>query len=868
MSELNKVYRKDYVKPAFTAKTVNLDVVVKDEYTLVTNTAEFEQVRGGEDLVLFGEGLELVSLEVDGDAVPTQNYRIEDENLIVTGLEGRFSLQTVVKIYPQNNNSGMGFYKSDSIFCTQCEPQGFRKITYFMDRPDVMAVYTVSLTAEIEKYPVLLSNGNLIAEEGLGNGLHKAVWHDPHPKPSYLFAMVVGDLAVTKDSYTTTSGREVDLRIYVDHGNESRSHHAMKSLKESMKWDEDTYGLECDLDIYMIVAVDSFNMGAMENKGLNIFNSIYTLADERSATDRDFLAVQGVVGHEYFHNWTGNRVTCQDWFQLTLKEGLTVFRDQEFSSDLNSRSVKRIESVSDLRAAQFPEDSGPMAHPVRPDSFVKIDNFYTSTVYGKGSEVIRMIETIIGKDNFKKGITKYFELYDGQAVTCDDFVYAMEQASGIDLTQFKIWYSQAGTPVVKVTSSFDAKAKTYTLKMVQEHPTQPENKPVVIPVKTGLLDKDGNSFVDKVLLLTESEQSFVFENVEEEPVPSLLRDFSAPVKLEFDYSNDDLVFLLANDDNEFNRYEASQRLSLSCIYEVIEKSNRGELFKIDKSVIEAYRKLLKDENLDVALKAKALTLPEISVIAENMDTFDPIMAFKAREFMLKSLAVALEFDLVSQYDALRNEKGLDKIGERALKNACLVYLSELGNMYTNVIYKQFEDADNMTDKLAAMKLLCDQARCCQAKSAHAESSEKDMALQSFYDEWKDDAVVMNKWFAVQAGTYGNGVLERVQELAKDPAFDDRNPNKLSALYRSYVANLYHFHNMSGAGYKFIADKVIEIDKFNNSVAAGLCRAFNKYVKLDPMRKGLMKIELERLASAELSEQVTEIVKATLSMKSE
>ncbi len=863
MSDLERIYRQDYLSPAFTAKTVNLEFDIQENFTLVTNTAVFQRQREGEPLVLFGEGLTLLSAQLDGFILNEKECREDDGNLVIAETPAEFTLKTVVKIFPDKNESGMGLYHSGSMLCTQCEPEGFRKITYFLDRPDVMAIYTVTLTADKQKFPVLLANGNLQSEYDLADGRHKAVWNDPFPKPSYLFAIVAGDLALVRDSYTTCSGREVDLRIYVDHGQENRTGHAMQALKESMKWDEDTFGLECDLDTYMIVAVDSFNMGAMENKGLNIFNSIYTLADSESATDRDFLNVQTVVGHEYCHNWTGNRVTCRDWFQLTLKEGLTVFRDQEFSADMNSRPVKRIETVASLRASQFPEDSGPMSHPIRPDSYVKIDNFYTSTVYTKGGEVIRMIETIIGKEMFKKGITRYFELFDGQAVTCDDFILAMEQVSGVNLSQFKLWYSQPGTPVVKVTEEFDAEAQTYTLHMAQEHPACEGNLPMLIPVKVGLLDKYGACLDEKVLQLTDRQQSFVFENVTEKPVPSLLRDFSAPVKLEYNYSNEDLIFLLGNDDNAFNRYEASQRLSLSCINDVIDKANKCELFKVESGVIEAYRKLLVDSNLDPALKARALTMPELSVITEGMDSFDANMAFKAREFVMKSLAVALEFDFVSQYDQMRFEKGMDKIGERALKNACLVYLSELGTLYKNVVYNQFKEADNMTDTVAALKLLCDAARCCQAKSSHTESDEKDIALQAFYDRWKDDAVVMNKWFSVQAGTYGNGVAQRIKELEKDPAFDARNPNKLSALYRSFAANLLHFHNIGGSGYKLIADKIIEIDAFNSSVAAGLARGFSKYSRLDPVRKTLMKLELQRIMEAGVSDAVTEIISSTL-----
>ncbi len=864
MSELQKIYRSEYTKPDFAVSGIHLEFRINKEFTLVSNRACYYRQREGAPLVLNGEGQEVLFIEMDGKELTAEQWSLVDGNLVVPNVPEHFTLTTTVKIFPAQNKSGMGLYQSDSIFCTQCESEGFRKITYFLDRPDVMTAYTVKIVADKKEFPFLLSNGNQISSEELPDGMHAAVWNDPFPKPSYLFALVAGDLAVIEDSYKTTSGKDVALKIFVDHGNESRATYAMQALKDSMKWDEDTFGLECDLDTYMIVAVDSFNMGAMENKGLNIFNSMYVLADGESATDRDFLNVQAVVGHEYFHNWTGNRITCRDWFQLTLKEGLTVFRDQEFSADMNSRAVKRIETVAGLRAGQFIEDASPISHPIRPDSYSKIDNFYTSTIYQKGGEVIRMIETLLGVETFRQGITKYFELFDGQAVTCDDFVFAMEEVSGRDLSQFKLWYSQAGTPVIDVEDNYNAETKQYSLTFTQSSPTQPANKPYHIPVSMGLISEDGTNFAEQVVELTEEVTTIKFDDVTCEPTPSLLRGFSAPVKLNYNYSKEKLIFLLENDNDEFNRYEAAQRLAIIAIGEVIAQANTvGSKFKIDRPILDAYKSVLNSETLDPAIKAQILTLPSLSIIGEHMNDLDYSMAFKAREFMMKSMSVYLEFDFVATYDRLSFIKGPDKIGERSLKNCCLSYLSELGDMYKNVIYKQFCDADNMTDSLAAMKLLCDMARCCQSKSDHTKSDERELALQAFYDRWKDNSTVMNKWFSIQSGTIGNGVIEKIAELEKSEAFDAKNPNKLSALYRVFTANLLHFHSISGAGYKLVADKIIEIDKFNDSISSTIARGFNKLHKLDPIRHALMKQELERIMENNPSDSLKEIVVTTL-----
>jgi len=863
MSE-NKIYRKDYQQPTYGVKQVHLQFNIQEDHTEVTNIAEYYRQAPGEELVLNGEGLELISIAIDHRVLTEDEYTIrENSDLVLANLKDEFVLEIIVRIDPKQNKSNMGLYESAGMYSTQCEPLGFRKITYFQDRPDVMTQFKVTIEADKVKYPQLLSNGNLESKKDLPNNRHQAVWVDPSLKPAYLFALVASDLGMIKGEFTTKSGKKVALEVYVDKGNEYRAEHALQSLIDSMKWDEERFGLEYDLDIYMIVAVDSFNMGAMENKGLNIFNSVLTLADPKGATDQDYFNVQATVGHEYFHNWTGNRVTCRDWFQLTLKEGLTVYRDQEFSSDLNDRDVVRIDAVKVVRAAQFPEDSGPMAHPIRPDSFVKIDNFYTMTVYRKGGEVIRMVETLIGREKFRLGMDKYFELYDGQAVTCDDFLFAMQEASGYDFTQFKLWYSQAGTPVVDVEECYDPEQGVYTLTFNQHTPRFPEHKPFLIPIKLGLIDAQGDNFLSQTFELKSARQTVTFDCPAGKPIPSLLRGFSAPVKLNFSYSQDDLIFLMANDEDGFNRYEAAQRLAMVCINEVITKNRAKEQFSLRKEVLDAYRKVILDKSLAPAIRAKVLSMPTIAEITEDMPVADFNMAFKAREFVIKSIAVGLEFELMFTYDQLKDLTGLDKSGERSLKNCCLGYLSELGDFYKNVIVAQYRNSTNMTDTLAAMQLLNDMARCCQSQSDHAESEEREEIMQDFYEKWKSDAVVMNKWFRVYSSSIGNGVLERLKTFVNLEAFDEKNANKVYASYRAFCSNLVHFHQMSGAGYQFIADKIITIDAYNPTVAATLARGFSKLAKLDPIRQALMKQELKRILAASPSDEVKEIVESIL-----
>ena len=735
-----------------------------------------------------------------------------------------------------------------------------------------MSVYTTRIEASRDRFPILLSNGNKVESGDLDNNRHYVVWNDPHKKPSYLFALVAGDLGLVSDEYKTASGRHVTLEIFVDKGNEDRAQHSLDSLKKAMKWDEDVYGLEYDLDIYMIVAVDAFNMGAMENKGLNIFNSTCALANPKTATDQNFQSIEGIIGHEYFHNWTGNRVTCRDWFQLTLKEGLTVFRDQQFSADMTSAPVKRIEEVSSLRNHQFVEDAGPTAHPIKPASYIEINNFYTSTVYRKGAEVIRMIHTFIGAENFRKGMDKYFELFDGQAVTTEDFVHSMELASGYDFTQFKLWYCQAGTPEVTVKSEYDEAAQTLSLTVSQACRPTPEcedKKPFNFPLCLGLLDSAGNDMpliVDgeeiPFINVTEATQTTVFTGVKEKPVLSLLRGFSAPVKLKYEYTKEELTFLLANDNDPFNRYEAGQRLAITELEKLIENVKKGEELSVDSDVISAFGSVIKDKNLEDAFKAIALILPTLTVLTERMDVVDYDSADKARDFMRRELAEAFEAQFMEVYNSLKSTAGEycvapSEVGKRSLQNVLLGYLNSLEKKeYSALALGQLTCATNMTDEISALSILC-----------NYDTSEREEGISLFYDRWKDDVLVMNKWFAVQASSKMPNVIEEVVKLSQNPAFDDKNPNKIRSLYGAFIGNAVQFHAADGSGYKLIADLVLSVDKFNPNIAGGLSLAFKKFAKLDEKRQSIMEEHLNRiLAEDGLSRDVYEIVSKTLKNK--
>ncbi len=876
------IHLKDYQAPDYLIDETHLTFELYEDRTLVH--AQLVMRRnpdagaGLPPLQLDGQDLELISLALNDRQLALGDYQIAEESLTLQPDAASFTLDSTVVIHPESNTALEGLYKSGSMFCTQCEAEGFRKITYYLDRPDVMSKFTTTVSAEKHAYPILLSNGNPIASGEEDDGRHWATWEDPFMKPAYLFALVAGDLWCVEDSFTTMSGRDVALRIYVEPENIDKCQHAMDSLKKSMTWDEEAYGREYDLDIFMIVAVNDFNMGAMENKGLNIFNSSAVLARAETATDAAHQRVEAIVAHEYFHNWSGNRVTCRDWFQLSLKEGFTVFRDSQFSADMNSPTVKRVEDVSYLRTHQFAEDAGPMAHSVRPESFIEISNFYTLTVYEKGAEVVRMIQTLLGEEGFRKGSDLYFERHDGQAVTVDDFVKAMEDANGADLTRFKRWYSQAGTPRLAVSEQYDAAAKTYSLTFRQSCPPTPgqsEKLAFVIPVSLGLLDGQGNEIAlrlqdedapvgtTRVLAVDQPEQTFTFLDVPEQPLPSLLRGFSAPVKLDFPYSRDQLMFLMQHDSDGFNRWEAGQQLSVQVLQEMVAQHQRGEALQLDQRLVAALRSQLEDESLDQAMVAEMLSLPSEAYLTEISEVADVDAIHAARDFGRQSIATALFELLWKRYQANREvsrqtpyvaEAG--HFARRALQNIALSYLMLSGKPeVVAACVEQFEDADNMTERLTALAVLVNSGF----------EAERDNALASFAEHFKDNPLVMDQWFSVQAGNTQPGGLERIQHLMQHPAFTLKNPNKVRALIGAFAnQNLVNFHRPDGAGYRFLADQVIVLNKLNPQIASRLLAPVTRWRKYDTSRQALMKAELERiLASGELSSDVYEVVSKSL-----
>ncbi|BCG23554.1 aminopeptidase N [Pseudomonas tohonis] len=877
------IHLKDYQAPDYLIDETTLTFELHEDHTLVH--AQLVMRRNPERadgslpaLVLDGQQLELLALSMDDRELGTADYQLTDSHLTLQPVSDSFTLDSTVRIHPESNTALEGLYKSGSMFCTQCEAEGFRKITYYLDRPDVMSRFTTTVSAEQHRYPVLLSNGNPVASGAEEGGRHWATWEDPFKKPAYLFALVAGDLWCVEDVFTTMSQREVTLRIYVEPENIDKVQHAMDSLKKSMRWDEEVYGREYDLDIFMIVAVNDFNMGAMENKGLNIFNSSCVLARAETATDAAHQRVEAVVAHEYFHNWSGNRVTCRDWFQLSLKEGFTVFRDAEFSADMNSRTVKRIEDVAFLRTNQFAEDAGPMAHPVRPDSFIEISNFYTLTVYEKGSEVVRMIHTLLGAEGFRKGTDLYFERHDGQAVTCDDFVKAMEDANGVDLTQFKRWYSQAGTPRLAVEEAFDATARTYSLTFRQSCPATPgqaEKLPFVIPVELGLLDAAGNDLPlrlagegealggNRVISVTEAEQTFTFVDIAEKPLPSLLRGLSAPVKLSFPYGRDQLMFLMQHDSDGFNRWDAGQQLSVQVLQELIGQHQRGEALVLDTRLLDAFRSLLEDESLDQAMVAEMLSLPSEAYLTEISEVADVDAIHAAREFARRSISDALFPQLLARYQANRALSretpyvaSAEHFARRTLQNIALSYLMLSGKAEVlQACLEQFEACDNMTERLTALSVLVNSGF----------EDEKARALASFADHFKDNPLVMDQWFSVQAGSTLPGGLERVQALMGHKAFTLKNPNKVRALIGAFAnQNLVNFHRADGAGYRFLADHVITLNALNPQIASRQLAPLTRWRKYDEARQTLMRAELERiLASGELSSDVYEVVSKSL-----
>ena len=876
------VRRADYAPPAFLIDTVDLVVDLGDDATRVRSRLAMRRnpAAAARDktaaLVLDGRRLELVSVLLNDRPLDpaADEFTVDDEHLTIAAVPERFVLNIETRIKPQDNHELEGLYFAGGMFCTQCEAEGFRKITYFLDRPDVMARYACTITADAARYPVLLSNGNKTAEGALEGGRHFARWEDPFPKPAYLFALVAGDLGCLEDSFVTRSGRTIALRIFTEHENVDKCGHAMASLKKAMTWDEDTFGLEYDLDIFMIVAIGAFNMGAMENKGLNVFNTKYVLAKPDSATDTDYLGIEAVIAHEYFHNWTGNRVTCRDWFQLSLKEGLTVFRDQQFSADMNSAAVKRIADVRGLRAGQFPEDASPMAHPVRPDSYIEIANFYTATVYIKGAEVVRMIHTLLGPARFRKGMDLYFERHDGQAVTCDDFVAAMQDASGVDLAQFKRWYAQAGTPELAVSAAYDAAARRYTVTVEQSCPPtpgQPDKQPFHIPLSLGLLDASGNDLPlqlegenappapgTRTLDVRQRREVFTFVNLPAEPTPSLLRGFSAPVKLKTNWTDAQLQFLAAHDTDPFARWEAGQQLAVKLMLGLVADRRAGRTLALDAGLVEAFARTLDDTSLDPAFVAQALALPSEGYLGELMDAIDPDAVHEVREHLRAGLAGALAPRWRATYDAAGDPGAYSidpaAMGWRSLKALCLSYLIAGGtDAAVALCLEQARHGTNMTDVLTGLGLLADSVR-----------PERDAALADFYARWKDDPLVLDKWFAIQAASSAPDTLARVTALLGHPAFDLKNPNKVRALIGAFTSNPVRFHAADGSGYGFLADQVLALDAFNPKVAARMTGPLGRWRRYEPVRRAAMQAQLSRIAShPNLSKDVYEIATKSL-----
>jgi aminopeptidase N len=872
------IFLKDYTPPAFLVTTVDLDLDLRDDHAIVKTRLALARNPTAADqrapLVLDADELELVSVALEGKALQNSDYELSHGHLEIPGVPERFSLESTVRIRPKQNTKLMGLYASRDGYFTQCEAEGFRRITFFPDRPDVMARYTTTIHADKADFPFLLSNGNLVAQGDEIQGRHWATWVDPFPKPSYLFAMVAAKLDRLESDFVTRSRRKVRLAVFVEPGKLDQCGFAMQALKRAMKWDEDIFGLELDLDQYMIVAVGDFNMGAMENKGLNIFNTKYVLARADTATDTDFMSLDRVVAHEYFHNWTGNRVTCRDWFQLSLKEGLTVFRDQEYGADTYSRPVQRIQEVRSLRGAQFPEDAGPMAHPVRPSSYMEISNFYTATVYEKGAEVVRMIHTLIGARNFRKGMDLYFRRHDGQAVRTEEFVQAMQDASGVDFAQFRLWYEQAGTPRLDVAADYDAAACRYTLTVKQSCPAtpgQPDKQPLHIPFAVGLVAPDGSAIPlqlageakavgdTRVLSLSKAQEKFEFIHVSQQPVPSLLRGFSAPVNLHFDYTDADLTHLMAHDSDSFNRWEAGQRLALNLLLRSTGEFRSGRAPRFPDTFVKAFGRVLADAPDDPAFAAEALGLPSEGYIAEQMDEIDPDAIHSVRRSLRRHIAVALQGELLAVYGtyAARQPFSPDarSAGLRALRNLCLGYLMELDDARIHALcIEQFDSANNMTDSMAALSAL-----------ANAEGDGRDRVLNAFYEKWKDEPLVLDKWFAVQATSRLPDTLGRVKRLMQHPAFTLTNPNRARSLVSSFChGNQVRFHAADGSGYDFAASQVIAIDALNPQVAARLARSFDRWKKFNAARRSFAQGALERIrGTAGLSKDTFEVVTRAL-----
>lgn len=849
------VLLKDYQPPVFEVEHIHLSFDLQNDHTLVESHMALKRLSPG-NLCLNGDELKLISIHMNGELLQDNRYQRQGEDLLINDCPDAFELTIVTQIHPDTNTALSGLFRSNQQLCTQCEAEGFRRMTFFPDRPDVLTRFTTKIIADKDKYPVLLSNGNLIESGDLGNGRHWVVWQDPFKKPSYLFALVAGNLVSVKDTYTTCSGKKVDLIIYVEPGNEDKCDHAMQSLHKAMRWDEEVYGREYDLSIFMIVAVSDFNMGAMENKGLNIFNAKYILARPETATDEDFAHIESVVGHEYFHNWTGNRVTCRDWFQLSLKEGLTVFRDQEFSRDMNSRDVNRILDVDVLRNAQFPEDASSMAHPVRPESYQEINNFYTATIYNKGAEVIRMQHTLLGAEGFRRGMDLYFERHDGQAVTINDFIAAMEDANGVDFTQFKRWYCQAGTPLVDVETVY--KDNTLTLILSQSCPPTAEcqdKKPFHIPIRLALFDTQGKAMPleKEVLELRQAREVFTFSNLASKPIVSLLRDFSAPIKLNQSLSKDERLALLRFETNGYAKWNAAQQLAIDCITNCYH--TKSDTWQLPKDLSQAFADILGDKNLDASLKASLLTPPAFEDLIADLSLVDVNNIIAARDFyrisLGKSLYSLLKLLYLELWHAEENGRHGQAYANRRLRNSCLQLM-----MYTEaedavaLCKDQFARAGNMTDQLASFKALANLPT----------NGDSAAVIDNFYQQWSTNDLVLDKWFAIQASSELPDTLTKVKSLLQHPAFSLKNPNKVRSLIGAFAyANPRRFHAIDGSGYRFLTDMLIELDKINAQVAARLSTPFTRWRCFDKVRQTLIHNQLLRLSNLELSRDLKEVV---------
>lgn len=860
MQEHKTIYFKEYVPSPYTVLSCALEFIIEESSTRVENIMEIKRCDAhAKELRLDGEMLDLELLWVD-DILYTEDMYVKTEDALILPLDcDSARIRIINRIYPDQNTALEGLYRSGGIWCTQNEPEGFRRITYFIDRPDVMAKFTTKIIASQERCPVLLSNGNLRGTATLDNGKHLALWEDPIPKPCYLFALVAGDLGSITDTFITMSGKKVDLAIYCDRGNENKCHHAMRSLKKSMEWDEYTYGREYDLEVYNIVAVDSFNMGAMENKGLNIFNSHYVLADEETATDTDFMGIESVIAHEYFHNWTGNRITCRNWFELTLKEGLTVFRDQTFSADMNSELTQRLDDVRALRERQFVEDAGPTAHPIKPDHYMEINNFYTATVYEKGAEVIRMMHTLLGRERFRKAMDRYFENFDGQAVGTEEFLWAMETQSPVDMSQFKRWYSQERTPTLKISTEYRPESAELVMKILQKVPNNTKNQeqfPYAMPFKMALLAPDGSEYPlksdditllhENVLWLENEQHEICFTGITEAPRLSLNRGFSAPVIIECDEI--DYPFLMARESDGFVRFEAAHRFGI----ETLEDMMAGNA--VNEHYIESYGAMLRDLAVDPMFKSQILELPTITTLMQRQEIIDVAAIVKAQEELKQTIAKRYITELQNMIDALFDPSNTlidgESMGKRALKNRLLGLVMSLGDAsIRSLCVRQYQESHSMSDRLSALDLLENYA-----------PQEAEEALSHFYSRYKDQTLVMNKYFGVCASSRRGGTLERVKALQNDPAYDPKVPNLVRSLIGSFARNPVAFYDESGEGFKFVADKVIEIDSLNPQIASGLAGAFKNYGKLSSVQKGQMGGELERIKNhPDLSNNVYEII---------